>query len=186
MKSLYKATALLAFLSLLPSARASLRGAPVFRLSVTGTNVQAGVLLNPGVKPISGKFNDKIVSEILRGVKDDFVGNFLNIDPSQTGSFYLIYVSRELWIIADNPNGVGGMQLTGQVDSIGNSIMFGTYSFMPQAPYTDPMARMCAVSKTTFAKGTFNPTKVTGTLYLSSTVTDDNMTLKFKTVGLVQ
>lgn len=165
-------------------ARANLLGGFVFSLSVSGKSNNSDVLVNPGVKPIQGTVNDKTVGEVLKGTLDDFAGDFLPIDPAGDGRFFLFFDSRTSWRVGPNKNGTNAITLTGQTDSVGNFIMFGEWNFANQG-FTPPMLQVCAFGKVTFTKGTYNPTKITGTVLGMSSVHGEMLNLKFKTLSLV-
>lgn len=185
MKRTLAASAILSLLALVPIVRGGPAAAPtVFKLSVTGKNVQGSVELNPGVKPPTGPVNDKVVSEILKGTKSDFAANYVSVSENQSGSFYLIYVNKDEIRVADNPQGTNATVLHGRVDNGGGFMMFGKYHFTPiDLLLVDIAADVAAIGKVKFAPGSFTPKSISGTLYLSSTITGDLMTLKFKTVG---
>ncbi|MFN0207898.1 MAG: hypothetical protein ACKVS6_16440 [Planctomycetota bacterium] len=187
MKRLLKISLLLVLLFGLVPARANTFGTLIFKLSVSGKSTQTDVILNPGVKPIQGVVNDKTVSDTLTGVLDDFAAQYLPVDAGGDGHFYLYYDTISngpaSWRVAANPNGQDTTTLTGQIDNIGNFIMFGTYNFVFDQQTALPNIALCAVGKATLTKGTYIPTAVKGTIYMSSTIAGELLTLKFKTVG---
>lgn len=154
-------------------------GGVVFELSISGKTTQTDVILNPGVKPIQGPVNDKVISETLRGILPDFAAQYLHVDPQGTGKFYLYFDGLTSWRVASNPNGDNAVTLTGRVDNIGNFILFGDYNFAIQG-VTPPAFQICVIGKATFVKGTYTPTKVTGTIYGQSELAGEMFTLKFK------
>lgn len=72
------------------------------------------------------------------------------------------------------------MTFNGWVDNGGGFMMFGTYNFAIEG-VTPPMFQCCIVGKVTFKMGTFDPTKISGNLFMMSPITGDVMTLKFRT-----
>lgn len=77
----HKAALLFALAVLVHPSRASLCSAFVLELSLTGKTVQAQVSLAPGVKPPTGKVNDKVISDVLRGEKEDWSSQFVDVHP---------------------------------------------------------------------------------------------------------
>ncbi len=156
----------------------------VFQLSIKGKTNQTDIAFPPGSKDIVGKVNDKILASVLRGEilpghsAVDFATDFLDLDPG--GKFYLLYDGRDSWRVATNPQGTGIVTtLNGQTSVQGLFWMAGGVSF----PMVGPIANTFAVGKLKFAKGTFNPTKISGVVHFVSKDIGECFTLKFKTVG---
>ena len=156
----------------------------VFPLSIKGKTNQTDVFLPPGSKDVQGKVNDKILASVLRGevlpghTFVDFATQFLQLDPQ--GKFYLLYDGRDSWRVATNPGGTGVVTtLHGQTSVQGNFWMAGQVTF----PMAGPIADGFAVGKLKFAKGTFNPTKISGVVHFVSKDIGECFTLKFKSVG---
>jgi len=150
----------------------------VFALSVKGKTNQTDIAFPPGAKDIVGKVNDKILAGVLQGAIPDFAADFLQLDPG--GKFYLLYDGRDQWRVATNPNGTGAVTtLHGQTSVQGLFWMAGKVG----VPMVGPDADAVAVGKLKFAKGTFNPTKISGVVHFVSEDVGEAFTLKFKTVG---
>ncbi len=150
----------------------------VFPLSVKGKTNQTDVDLPPGSKDVQGKVNDKILTAVLQGTLPDFAAQYLQLDPG--GKFYLLYDGRDSWRVATNPGGSGVVTtLHGQTSAQGSFWMAGQVSF----PMMGPIADGFAVGKLKFAKGTFNPTKISGVVHFVSKDIGECFTLKFKSVG---
>jgi hypothetical protein len=155
-----------------------------FPLSLKGKTNQTDIALPAGSKDIVGKVNDKILASVLRGeilpghTAPDFATDFLQLDPG--GRFYLLFDGRDSWRVATNPFGTGVVTtLNGQTSLQGNFWMAGKVGF----PMVGPSADAFAVGKVKFAKGTFNPLKISGTVHFVSKDVGECFTLKFKTVG---
>lgn len=163
----------------------------VFPLSISGKAWQTDLAVPPGFKVKAGKVNDKILATVLQGLPLpgktflDFATDFLNLD--QGGKFYLYFDGREAdgrttWRVATNPNGLLTTTLQGVMTPDGIAFLSGTY----QPPLLGPIGSCFVVAKTKFAKGTFNPEKISGTchcLLSSSPVIGEGFSVKFKTVG---
>jgi hypothetical protein len=150
----------------------------VFPLSVSGKTNQTDLDFGPGSKDHTPKVNDKIIAAVLQGTLPDFATQFLQLDPA--GRFYLFFDGRDSWRVGTNEFGTGvTTTLNGQTSAQGNFWMAGQVSF----PMAGPVANAFAVGKVKFAKGTFNPTKVSGTVYFVSKDLGECFTLKFTTVG---
>lgn len=177
-------SSLLIIFAKVPAKAGIIGGGPIFELSISGKTTQTDVILNPGVKPIQGPVNDKVISKVLKGEMNDFSDQYLHVDGGNTGKFYLYFDNLNSWRVASNPNGADTTTLTGQVDNVGNFIMFGTYNFAIQG-VTPPLFQCTVVGKATFIKGSYTPKSVTGTLYFSSTIAGEMATLKFKSTKIV-
>ncbi|MBI3818063.1 MAG: hypothetical protein HY286_05170 [Planctomycetes bacterium] len=184
MKALHKAGLLVALTIFVRPARAITGPTTIFGLSFNGKNVQAQVVMNPGVKPPTGKVTDKVISEVLRGEKTDWSAQFVDVNAANDGKYYLFYDGMNDWRVGIHKNGLDAVSLHGWVDSSGAYMMFGSYNFAIQG-VTPPMFDCFTTGKVTFAKGTFNPTKITGNFYMASPITGDVMTLAIKTTGIV-
>jgi hypothetical protein len=184
MKTSHKVALLLSLSVFIRPVKALPASTTIFALSLSGKNVQAQVLVNPGVKPPTGNVNDKVISAVLRGEQSDWADQFVDVNPSNDGKYYLFYDGKNDWRVGIHKDGQDAVSLHGWVDSAGAFMMFGTYNFAIQG-VTPPMFDCCAVGKVNFAKGTFNPLKVSGTFYMASPITGDVMTLKFKSTGIV-
>lgn len=162
---------------LAPRPAQSVGNALVFQLSIKGKTNQTDIAFPPGSKDIVGKVNDKILAAVLQGVLPDFAAQYLQLDGG--GKFYLLYDGRDTWRIATNPTGSGVITtLNGQTSVQGNFWMAGKPGFPIMAD-----ADAFAVGKLKFAKGTFNPTKISGVVHFVSKQIGECFTLKFKTVG---
>jgi len=155
----------------------------VFELSVKGKTNQTDIFLPPGSHDVTGKVNDKILASVLRGeilpghTVLDFATDYLHLDPG--GKFYLLYDGRDSWRVATNPTGIGATTLNGQTSVQGNFWLAGKVGF----PIVGPNADAFVVGKLKFAKGTFNPVKISGLAHFVSKDIGECFTLKFKTVG---
>ncbi len=154
----------------------------VFPISVSGKAFTTN--LSFPFKP--GKVNDKILGAILRGENtDDESVPFLDIlhsDPS--GRFFVYFDGRNAdgttsWRVATNPNGVMVTTINGAMTQDGVFWLAGTYA----VPVMGTVADAFVNGQVKFAKGTFTPVKITGTLNFVSNVIFQSFTLKFKTVG---
>jgi hypothetical protein len=130
--------------------------------------------------------SDKIVGAILRGENTaDPSVEFLDIlhsDPS--GRFFVYFDGRNAdgstsWRVATNPNGVMATTLHGTITQDGVFWLAGTYDL----PVLGPLADAFVNGKVKFAKGTFEPVKIGGTMNFASAAIGYGFTLKFKTVG---
>lgn len=158
----------------------------VFPLSISGKAVQTDIALGPGFKPGRGKVNDKILAAILRGENtSDFSVDFLDVaNHDGSGRFYLFFDGRGVdgslnLRVATNPAGTLAATLTGAVTQDGEFWVAGKYNL----PMIGPLADAFATGKVKFAKGTFNPTKISGVLHFVSNAIGEGFTVKFKTVG---
>ena len=163
----------------------------VYPLSVSGKAWETDIDFGPGFKVKAGKVNDKTVGDVLRGIPVppstvlDFATDFLNLD--QGGRFYLYFDGRNAdgtttWRVATNPNGVLTTTLNGVMTQDGIAFLSASYS----PPLMGPIGSCFVNAKVKFAKGTFNPQKISGTcscLLSSSPVIGEGFTVKFKTVG---
>jgi hypothetical protein len=161
-------------------------GSFVFPLSVSGKAVQTDIALGPGFKPVRGKVSDKIIAGILRGENtSDFSVGFLDIlNHDGSGRFYLFFDGRGIdgsvtMRVATNPGGTLGTSLTGAITQDGQFWIAGKYDL----PMIGPLADVFATGKVKFAKGTFNPLKISGVVHFVSNAIGEGFTLKFKTVG---
>jgi hypothetical protein len=160
----------------------------VFPLSVSGKAVQTDIAFGPGFKPKPGKVNNKILGAILRGENtSDYSVGFLDLLNSDgSGRFYLYFDGREAdgstsMRVATNPNGAMATTLTGAVTQDGTFWIAGTYS----VPILGTIADTFATGKVKFAKGTFTPLKISGTVHFVSNAIGEGFTLKFKTLAPV-
>jgi hypothetical protein len=167
-----------------PHGVGSVVGTVVFPVSVSGKAIQTDIAVGPGFKPRPGKVNDKILGAILRGENtSDYSVQFLDIlHGDGTGRFYLYFDGRgangSLTIrVGTNPNGTMTTALQGAVTQDGVFAVAGKYDL----PVIGPLADAFVVGKVKFAKGTFDPVKITGTVQFVSTAIGEVFTLKFKT-----
>jgi hypothetical protein len=158
----------------------------VFPLSISGKAVQTDIALGPGFKPKPGKVNDTILAAILRGENtSDYSVQFLDLlGHDGSGRFYLYFDGRGAdgsvsMRVATNPNGSMATSLQGAVTQDGTFWIAGKYDL----PVLGPLADAFVTGKVKFAKGTFNPTKISGTLHFVSNAIGEGFTVKFKTVG---
>lgn len=158
----------------------------VFPLSISGKALQTDIALGPNFKPKPGKVNDKILAAILRGENtSDFSVDFLDIlNHDGSGRFYLYFDGRGVdgsttMRVATNPSGTQTTALQGAISQDGQFWIAGKYNL----PMIGPLADAFAVGKVKFAKGTFNPTKISGVLHFVSAAIGEGFTVKFKTVG---
>jgi hypothetical protein len=158
----------------------------VFPLSVSGKATQTDIAFGPGFKPRPGKVNDKILAAILRGENtSDYSVPFIDVLGSDgTGRFYLLFDGRGAdgsvnMRVATSPNSPLAATLTGAITQDGVFWIAGKYNL----PMVGPLADAFATGKVKFAKGTFNPVKITGTLNFVSAAIGEGFTVKFKTVG---
>jgi len=158
----------------------------VFPLSLSGKVWTTNLGFGPGIKVRPGPVNDKIMGAILRGENtDDFSKDFLDImhaDPS--GRFFVYFDGRNLdgsttWRVATNPNGVMTTSLTGTITQDGFFWLTGTYTL----PMVGDVATAFVNGRVTFAKNTFNPTKIAGVINFETASFGQAFTLKFKTVA---
>lgn len=157
----------------------------VFPVSIAGKAIQTDIALGPGFKPIPGKVNDKIIAAILRGENtSDYSVSFLDIlNHDGTGRFYLFFDGRQsdgsvTMRVATNPSGTLAASLTGAVTQDGTFWIAGKYDL----PMIGPLADVFATGKVKFAKGTFDPLKITGTVHFVSNAIGEGFTVKFKTL----
>ncbi len=160
-------------------------GSFVFPLSVSGKAVQTDIAFGPGFKPTRGKVSDKILAAILRGENtSDFSVDFLDIlNHDGSGRFYLFFDGRGpdgsiTMRVATNPNGTLATALTGAVTQDGQFWIAGDYDL----PMIGPLADVFATGKVKFAKGTFDPVKISGVVHFVSNAIGEGFTLKFKTL----
>lgn len=158
----------------------------VFPLSLSGKAIQTDIAFGPGFKPTPGKVSDKIVAAILRGENtSDFSVSFLDIlNHDGSGRFYLYFDGRgadgsTVMRVGTNPNGSPTTSLTGAITQDGTFWIAGKYDL----PMIGPLADVFATGKVKFAKGTFNPTKISGVVHFVSNAIGEGFTLKFKTKG---
>lgn len=158
----------------------------VFPLSVSGKAVQTDIALGPTFKPIRGKVSDKIIAGILRGENtSDFSVDFLDIlNHDGSGRFYLFFDGRGVdgsitMRVATNSGGTLATSLTGAITQDGQFWIAGKYDL----PMIGPLADVFATGKVKFAKGTFNPLKISGVVHFVSNAIGEGFTLKFKTAG---
>lgn len=168
-----------------PAPVQSVGASTVFPLSIGGKAVQTDIAFGPGFKPIAGKVNDKVISAILRGENtSDYSVSFLDIlNHDGSGRFYLYFDGRNAngsvtMRVGTNPNGTLTTALTGAVTQDGTFWIAGKYDL----PMIGPLADAFAVGKVKFAKGTFEPLKITGTLHFVSNAIGEGFTVKFKTL----
>ena len=158
----------------------------VFPLSVSGKAVQTDIAFGPGFKPVRGKVSDKIIAAILRGENtSDFSVDFLDIlNHDGSGRFYLFFDGRGIdgsitMRVATNAAGTLGTALTGAITQDGQFWIAGSYDL----PMLGPLADVFATGKVKFAKGTFNPVKISGVVHFVSNAIGEGFTLKFKNAG---
>jgi hypothetical protein len=158
----------------------------VFPLSLSGKTWTTDIAFGPGFKPKAEKVNDKIVGAILRGedTEDESVPflDLLHSDPS--GRFFLYFDGRNAdgttsWRVGTNPNGVMTTTAHGVITQDGFFWLTSSYTL----PLVGTTAEIFINGRAKFAKDTFNPTKIAGTLNLLSTNPGHGFTVKFKTVG---
>jgi len=158
----------------------------IFPLSVSGTIRETDLAFGPGTKITAFKVNDKNLGAILRGENtEDASVPFLDIlhsDPS--GRFFVYFDGRNAdgsttWRFATNPNGVMTTTGHGAITQDGFFWLAGTYDL----PMLGPLADAFAQGRVKFAKGTFEPVKISGTLNFVSAAAGHSFTVKFKTVG---
>ncbi len=158
----------------------------VFPLSVSGKIWVTDIAFGPGFKIKPSKINDKAVGAILRGENTDDVSipflDLLHSDPS--GRFFIYFDGRNLdgsvnCRFATNPNGIMTTAGHGAMTQDGVFWLAGTY----QLPVLGTLADAFATGKMKFAKGTFSPVKISGTLSFTSVDVGYSFTVKFKTVG---
>lgn len=175
----------LAALWLRPGAVQSVPPSFVFTLSLSGKTVQTDIAAPPGFKPGRGKVNDKIVGAILRGDNTtDYSVGFLDIlHHDGSGRFYLYFDGRGddgsvTMRVGTNATGVMTTALTGAITQDGAFWIAGKYDLPLIGPYAD----VFAAGNVKFAKGTFDPVKISGTVHFVSNAIGEAFTLKFKTV----
>jgi len=168
-----------------PSPVQSVGASTVFPLSLSGKAVQTDIAFGPGFKPKPGKVDDKIIAAILRGENtSDYSVSFLDIlNHDGSGRFYLYFDGRGVdgsvtMRVGTNPNGTMTTALTGAVTQDGQFWIAGKYDL----PMIGPLADAFATGKVKFAKGTFEPLKITGTLHFVSNAIGEGFTVKFKTL----
>ncbi len=160
----------------------------VFPLSVSGKAVQTDIAFGPGFKPTRGKVTDKILGAILRGENtSDYSVDFLDLLNSDgSGRFYLYFDGRGAdgsitMRVATNSNGTMATTLEGAITQDGVFWIAGKYS----VPIIGTIADAFATGKVKFAKGTFIPLKISGTVHFVSNAIGEGFTLKFKTLAPV-
>jgi hypothetical protein len=158
----------------------------IFPLSVSGKVVQTDIAIGPGFKPKAQKVNDKILGSILRKENtSDYSVQFLDVlNGDGTGRFYLYFDGRgaagsTTMRVATNPNGVMATTLHGAITQDGFFWIAGKYDL----PVIGPLADAFATGQVKFAKGTFTPVKIKGTVHFVSSAIGEGFTLKFKSVG---
>lgn len=168
-----------------PAPVQSVGASTVFPLSVSGKAVQTDIAFGPGFKPKPGKVNDKIVGAILRGENtSDYSVSFVDLLNSDgSGRFYLYFDGRGVngsvtMRVGTNPNGTLTTSLTGAVTQDGLFWIAGHYD----VPMMGTIADVFATGKVKFAKGTFDPLKITGVVHFVSNAIGEGFTLKFKTL----
>jgi hypothetical protein len=157
----------------------------VYPLSIKGKVWQTDIAFGPGFKVGPGKVNDKILAAVLRQELPDFAADFLNLDPG--GHFFLFFDGRgadgrTTWRVATNDAGTLATTLTGIMTQDGIFFLSGSYS----PPGLGAIGSCFLTGKAKFAKGTFNPTKISGTcscLLSSAGIIGEGFTVKFKTAG---
>lgn len=156
----------------------------VFPLSLSGKVVQTDIALGPGFKPKAHKVNDKILGAILRGDDTtDYSVQFLDILHSDgTGRFYVYFDGRGadgslILRVGTNPSGTMTTSLQGAVTQDGVFAVAGKY----ELPMLGPLADVFVTGKMKFAKGTFDPVKISGTVQFVSAAIGEIFALKFKT-----
>ncbi|MEO6025494.1 MAG: hypothetical protein ABIR79_01320 [Candidatus Binatia bacterium] len=160
----------------------------IFPLSVSGKVTQTDIAIGPGFKPKPQKANDKIIGAILRGENtSDYSVDFLDLLNSDgSGRFYLYFDGRGAdgstsMRVATNGNGAMATTLEGAITQDGVFWIAGKYS----APVVGTIADAFATGKVKFAKGTFTPLKISGTVHFVSATIGEGFTLKFKTLAQV-
>ena len=158
----------------------------VFPVSVSGKVTQTDIAFGPGFKPKAQKVNDKILGAILRGENtSDYSVPFLDIlNHDGTGRFYLHFDGRGAdgstsMRVATSPNAMLATTLSGAITQDGVFWVAGKYDL----PMIGTLADAFITGKVKFAKDTFNPVKITGTVQFVSAAIGEGFTLKFKTVG---
>lgn len=158
----------------------------VFPVSLSGKSWTTDIAFGPGFVPRPEKVNDKIVGAILRGENtvDESVPflDILHSDPS--GRFFVYFDGRNAdgttsWRVGTNPNGVMTTSFQGTITQDGFFWLASTYTL----PMVGTVANLFAQGKVKFAKGTFEPVKISGTLSFLSPAPGHGISLKFKTVG---
>jgi hypothetical protein len=158
----------------------------VFPLSISGKVWATNVGLVTFV-PRPAKVSDKILGVILRREDtSDFSAEFIDfLDADPAGRFFLYFDGRgadgsTTWRVGTNPNGVMTTTLNGAITQDGFCWLVGTYD----VPVMGSIANAFVNGKVTFAKGTFNPVKISGTLnFVTNAAIGEAFTVKFKTVG---
>lgn len=190
MRKLVSGGVVLAFLVaafwLRPDPAVSVGASFVFPLSVKGTSRQTDLAFGPGTKITPDKINDKVLAAILRGENTTaYSAQFLDVSNSDpSGRFFLYFDGRNAdgstsWRFATNPNGTNATTVHGAMTQDGFFWLSGQYTL----PVLGTMADMFFEGRVKFAKGTFDPVKITGTFHLVSVAAGEGVTVKFKTLG---
>lgn len=97
------------------------------------------------------------------------------LTPDAGGKAYLFFDSLDTWRIATNLDGTGAVTLTGMIDGKGAFTMAGTDA-------DSDNTQIMVTGKVTFAKGTTDPTKLSGKITAVSMLQGHAGTGKFKSV----
>ena len=176
---------LVVFVWLRPHRAESVGPSFVFPLSLSGAARQTDLGFGPGTKITPAKIDDKVMAALLRGEEPGaFPVPFLDVahaDPS--GRFFVYFDGRNpdgstSWRFATNSTGTMATTLQGSITQDGFFWLAGTYD-LP----TVGSASVFMQGQVKFAKGTFNPTKISGICNFVSAALGEGFTVKFKTVG---
>lgn len=139
----------------------------------SGFIVLNDVLVGPGHRVVS-KFNGKRAGKCIDGsAADDYCRQYLD-NNADGGKAYISYDSASHWTLSTSLVGTT-TELDGNVDPTGAFMMSGTHTLSG--------AHVFLVGKVKFAKGTTNPTALSGTAYFTSTTIQEFGQLKFKSAG---
>ncbi len=139
----------------------------------SGYIVLNDVLVGPGQRIVS-KFKAPQAAKCLDGTADDdYCRDYIE---NGTGTAFLFCDSDRAWRFR---TAIGGSdtELTGNVDPTGEFIMSGRHALSG--------ADLFFVGKAKLQKGTILPTKISGTLYFTSTSIEEFGQVKFKTVRML-
>ena len=115
----------------------------------------------PGKVPFKNAANLLKVTECVKGNDPSCVGK---VETDAGGKVYIYYDGLTSWRIATNPNAMNTTTLTGLVDGVGGFQMSGKHTLSDTTFFL--------TGKVIFAKGTLNPTKITGKIYAFSPLTE--------------
>jgi hypothetical protein len=136
-------------------------GGPRFELSGTGKIIHCDGPEVPGKAPFVTTVNAAKVASAIMGNEPSTSGQ---LETDAGGKSYIFFDSTTNWRLSVDPNGNNPTQLVGQTDGKGGFMMAGTHALSN--------TRFLLTGKVTFAKGTLNPTKITGKIMAVSSGTE--------------